>query len=51
METIIGNGPAANAESAQPPADLIKDSSAEQFGRDVIEASMKVPVIVDFWAP
>lgn len=30
---------------------LIKDSSAAEFMRDVIEASAQVPVIVDFWAP
>lgn len=33
-----------------PPADLIKDTNATHFMRDVIEASMAVPVIVDFWA-
>jgi putative thioredoxin len=44
---IIGTAPAASA----PSADLIKDSNTKQFGQDVIEASRKVPVIVDFWAP
>jgi putative thioredoxin len=41
-------------KSAAPqavPADLIKDSDQNKFAKDVIEASMKVPVIVDFWAP
>jgi putative thioredoxin len=40
-------GPAAGA----PPADLIKDSDTRRFVADVIEASKKQPVIVDFWAP
>ncbi|MEQ8229017.1 MAG: thioredoxin [Rhodospirillales bacterium] len=30
---------------------LIKDSSIQTFVQDVIEASMQVPVLVDFWAP
>ena len=30
---------------------LIKDSNTTDFMQDVIEASMQVPVIVDFWAP
>jgi putative thioredoxin len=30
---------------------LIKDSDAQSFAADVLEASMTVPVIVDFWAP
>ena len=38
--------------AAQPAApDLIKDSTSSTFQKDVIEASAKVPVIVDFWAP
>lgn len=44
MEPIIG---AAQA----PVADLVKDSDTANFARDVIETSMQVPVIVDFWAP
>jgi len=51
METIIGSGPSTGANGGQQTADWIKDSSTESFGQDVIEASMKVPVIVDFWAP
>ncbi len=51
METIIGSGPSTGANGGQQAADWIKDSSTEAFGQDVIEASMKVPVIVDFWAP
>jgi putative thioredoxin len=44
MEQLIGAAQAA-------PADLIKDSDTPRFKADVIDASMKVPVIVDFWAP
>ncbi len=52
METIIGSGgPGGGPGGEQPPADLIKDSDTARFAQDVIEASMTVPVIVDFWAP
>jgi putative thioredoxin len=44
---IGGQAPGA----AALPADLIKDSDTKNFVADVIEASRKVPVIVDFWAP
>ena len=30
---------------------LIRDSNTEAFGADVIDQSVNVPVIVDFWAP
>ncbi|MET1027625.1 MAG: thioredoxin [Dongiaceae bacterium] len=43
MDQLIGGGmPAAG--------DLIKDSDTARFKTDVIDASMQVPVIVDFWA-
>jgi putative thioredoxin len=45
MENMIG------AAMAAAPADLVKDSSQNAFKADVIDASMQVPVIVDFWAP
>ena len=48
MEQIIGGegppGPGGNGP-------LIKDGDTASFGEDVIQASMAVPVIVDFWAP
>jgi len=43
MEPIIG--------AAQAPGDVVKDTSTAAFKTDVIDASMDVPVIVDFWAP
>ena len=51
METIIGAGPQAGSQSGQDSAGLIKDSDTAGFAADVIDASMQVPVIVDFWAP
>ncbi|AVM75537.1 thioredoxin [Magnetospirillum gryphiswaldense] len=49
MDFIIGSGSKPAAGGATP-SDLIKDGSAATFTADVIEASMKAPVIVDFWA-
>src|SRR5437764_10649670 len=40
-----------NTPAAGGGADLIKDSSDRAFMADVIEASRRQPVIVDFWAP
>ncbi|MBV2360178.1 thioredoxin [Thalassococcus sp. CAU 1522] len=36
---------------AAPAQDLVKDVSEAQFMAEVVDASMQVPVIVDFWAP
>ncbi|MBI1391404.1 MAG: tetratricopeptide repeat protein [Alphaproteobacteria bacterium] len=47
MSQIIGAG---NSGAATPAAAAIKDVAIETFERDVLEASMKAPVIVDFWA-
>ncbi len=46
---------AMGAPGAPPPAQTggasIKDTSLATFAADVLDASMDVPVIVDFWAP
>ena len=41
----------SGAEQAPPADELIKDSDTAHFMADVIDASMGVPIIVDFWAP
>ncbi|MGR3323318.1 MAG: tetratricopeptide repeat protein [Pseudooceanicola sp.] len=38
------------SQQAAAPGDLIKDVTEENFMADVVDASMEVPVIVDFWA-
>ena len=47
--------PTMKAQAAKGPSpeagDVILDGDTPGFARDVIEASMHVPVIVDFWAP
>ncbi len=46
---IIGqsrNGPTPAAQ-----ADLVKDTTTQDFRADVLDASRDVPVLVDFWAP
>ncbi|MEQ8319616.1 MAG: thioredoxin [Rhodospirillales bacterium] len=40
----VGGAPTASGE-------LVIESDTDNFMRDVIDASMSVPVIVDFWAP
>lgn len=49
MEPIIGQGGGQGGMAGA--GDLIVDTTTRDFGRDVIEASRHVPVIVDFWAP
>ncbi len=38
-------------EMAQANGSLVKDATTQTFTADVLEASVKTPVIVDFWAP
>ncbi len=51
MEPIIGGPGDLGASAGQAGAAAIKESNQQSFMQDVIEASMAVPVIVDFWAP
>jgi putative thioredoxin len=53
MEFLLNPGRPAGApqDAPSPGADLIKESSTQTFMADVVEASLQVPVIVDFWAP
>ena len=48
METIIG---ADGANGSGPQDALVKEVGEQDFAHEVIEASLKVPIIVDFWAP
>ena len=41
----------AGGAAAPNTADFIKDVTEADFMAEVIDASMQVPVIVDFWAP
>lgn len=53
MEPIIGQGggQGGGQGSASGAEGLIADTTTRNFGKDVIEASRDVPVLVDFWAP
>ena len=46
--SLFGGSAAKKNENA---GDLIKDTTTQTFVADVINASRKAPVIVDFWAP
>jgi putative thioredoxin len=52
MDQLIGGGKPGKGGGNGPAAgDLVKDVSTATFRADVLDASMQVPVIVDFWAP
>ncbi len=50
MSDLIGGNSSPQPASGANGAGLIKDSSVETFMADVVEASTRMPVIVDFWA-
>ncbi|MDH3703711.1 MAG: thioredoxin [Alphaproteobacteria bacterium] len=50
MQDIFG-GMASGAGGAADGGALVKETTTADFAADVMEASMAVPVIVDFWAP
>lgn len=50
MDLTMSSNP-VQPGTAQSSEDLIIDSSTARFQADVLEVSMKVPVLVDFWAP
>jgi putative thioredoxin len=48
MEILFNGGAKAGQAAA---GSFVKDGDTASFVKDVIEASVKTPVIVDFWAP
>ena len=47
--SIFGGG--GSAKKPDLDTGLVKETTTQAFAADVLEASRKVPVIVDFWAP
>src|SRR5215510_3823726 len=51
-EMVFGFGKSTEQKDRVGGAgDVVKDTNTANFAKDVIEASRKVPVLVDFWAP
>ncbi|MCB1934295.1 MAG: co-chaperone YbbN, partial [Candidatus Accumulibacter sp.] len=52
MSELMFPGAAPHAGGGPDNADnLIVETTTQRFRADVIDASMEVPVLVDFWAP
>lgn len=49
MDFLFGDG--AAAQGGAGGQDLVKASNTQNFMRDVIDASMQAPVVVQFWSP
>jgi putative thioredoxin len=50
MDHIIGQAPPAASNHGNAAANMIVDGDQKTFMQEVIEASRKIPVLVDFWA-
>jgi putative thioredoxin len=50
MDHIIGQAPPAANNRGNAAANMIVDGDQKTFMQEVIEASRKIPVLVDFWA-
>jgi putative thioredoxin len=48
---LSGGQVSASVPDGAAPAGLVKDTTTANFSRDVMEESLKQPVLVDFWAP
>ena len=48
---LLGTKPAKQAATPADSNALIRDVTVESFERDVIQASLQMPIVVDFWAP